>query len=533
MRISTRPSVATIVAVLLLSNPMSRVSADGSKDKPKSNKSTTAAADQPAGAKADDVIPNVDLLDAHRHGLVSVAAEGRGDGRMTISVTNRTRRPLRVVLPPGIIAQGATGQFGGMGGMGGGMGGMGGGMGGMMGGMGGGMGGMGGGMGGRGMMGGMGGMGRMSGTMPSMMGMMMLSRMIMYFCGDPDSWDKRSLMIGMMGGMGMGGGMMGGMGGGMRSVPPTELPSAQLDPGQTRHLPTRLVSISPPEPGGEVRVPEQGEPLQLRDIADINNNPQVQKALRRLAADSVSKPIARLVMWRVAAGLDWDTLAQMSSGWANRHELTLARAFVEHLDALPEGETGQVLFEVEGTDAASEALATQVKNAIRQKMVLGLLAEVGIPARPEGPAVACRVKMSASEALVQVTSSDATARSWVPFGKFTLPVVPEQGKFDPLRFADGLSEGLLNRLVRAQLDKGLKDKGKMHYQIRIDNASPLVLNGLAALGIASKPDETPKVLAGICVSPRRSMTVPASEEVVKALGLKKGIKLVALDLSGL
>ena len=57
--------------------------------------------------------------------------------------------------------------------------------------------------------------------MPPTMGMMMLSRMIMYFCGDPDSWDMRSLMIGMMGGMGggmmggMGGGMMGGMGGGM------------------------------------------------------------------------------------------------------------------------------------------------------------------------------------------------------------------------------------------------------------------------------------------------------------------------------
>ena len=29
------------------------------------------------------------------------------------------------------------------------------------------------------------------------------------------------------------------------------------------------------------------------------------------------------------------------------------------------------------------------------------------------------------------------------------------------------------------------------------------------------------------------MTVPASEEVVKSLGLKKGIKLVVLDLSGL
>ena len=36
--------------------------------------------------------------------------------------------------------------------------------------------------------------------------------------------------------------MMGGMGGGMRSVPPTDLPSALLNPGQTRHLPTRLVS---------------------------------------------------------------------------------------------------------------------------------------------------------------------------------------------------------------------------------------------------------------------------------------------------
>ena len=36
--------------------------------------------------------------------------------------------------------------------------------------------------------------------MPSTMGMMMLSRMIMYFCGDRESWDMRSLMIGMMGG---------------------------------------------------------------------------------------------------------------------------------------------------------------------------------------------------------------------------------------------------------------------------------------------------------------------------------------------
>ncbi len=73
----------------------------------------------------------------------------------------------------------------------------------------------------------------------------------------------------------------------------------------------------------------------------------------------------------------------------------------------------------------------------------------------------------------------------------------------------------------------------MHYQLRVDNASPLVLNGVAAVGAHSGLDATPRVLSGICLSPRRSMTVPASEEVVNSLGLKKGIKLVALDLSGL
>ena len=61
----------------------------------------------------------------------------------------------------------------------------------------------------------------------------------------------------------------------------------------------------------------------------------------------------------------------------------------------------------------------------------------------------------------------------------------------------------------------------------------MILNGLAMLGTASKADEEPKVLFGISISPRRSLTVPASEDAVKTLGLKKGIKLVALDLSGL
>ena len=122
---------------------------------------TSKPQEKTSPGKSQEEVPAVNLLEALRRGTVSVDAEGSGDGRMTLSVTNRTKRQLRVVLPPGLIASGATGQFGGFGGMGGmsGMGGYGGmGMGGMgMGGMG--MGGMGmGGMGGMGM-GGMGGMG--------------------------------------------------------------------------------------------------------------------------------------------------------------------------------------------------------------------------------------------------------------------------------------------------------------------------------------------------------------------------------------
>ena len=41
------------------------------------------------------------------------------------------------------------------------------------------------------------------------------------------------------------------------------------------------------------------------------------------------------------------------------------------------------------------------------------------------------------------------------------------------------------------------------------------------------------MLLGMAVPPRRSLTVPATEEVVKSLALKKGIKLTAVNLSGL
>ena len=120
---------------------------------------STARAEEPASSKPKGDLPSVSLYDAVKSGDIAVEAKGAGDGGMTVTLKNKTRRKLRVVLPPGLVASGASGQFGGMGGGGGGMGGGGMGGGGMGGGMGGG--GMGGGMGGGGGMagGGMGGIG--------------------------------------------------------------------------------------------------------------------------------------------------------------------------------------------------------------------------------------------------------------------------------------------------------------------------------------------------------------------------------------
>ncbi len=168
-------------------------------------------------------------------------------------------------------------------------------------------------------------------------------------------------------------------------------------------------------------------------------------------------------------------------------------------------------------------------------MVLGLIASEGISEQPEGPSLACRINMTAREASVQVLGSDATGRNWVPFGKFALPLAVENGKPDVVRFADALAGGILDRVVRAQVVKGSaqKEKGKVVYQVKIENASPLILNGLAFRGNDTKVGEAPRVLAGIALPPRRTMLVPTPDDVVKTLGLKKGIKVMALDLSGL
>jgi hypothetical protein len=329
--------------------------------------------------------------------------------------------------------------------------------------------------------------------------------------------------------------MMGGMGGGMRSVPPTGLPFADLRPNQTRNLPTRLVSLNPPDPQSGVRLPEKGEALTIGDIRDVNTSSRVQKALSRLQAAKAATTVSQLVMWNVASGVEWPTIAELSREWANRYELALARDFVDQLDgdAVAEGDSGQILFEIVGKDPAGETRAADLKKAFEGKIVLGLRAAMGIPARPSRPSLACRVQVKSDEVQVQLSSSDAAGRNWIPFGKFALAAADAKGDAGSLKLADALAEGLIGRLVRAQVVKGARQKGKLTYGLRIDNASPLRLNGLAAVGLESGKDVEAHVLAGISIPPRRSMTVPATEEAVKELHLKKGIRVTALDLSGL
>ena len=526
-----------------------------------------AAKTKPASQPAADE-PGINLFEAARAGAIAVSAEGTGDGAMTIRVTNRTNRKLKVVLPPGLVASGATGQMGGMGGMGGGMGGGGMGGGGMGGGGmgGGGMGG--GGMGGRGG-GGMGG-GMMGGsrplTMMPMQGLSAVANMIMNLV-QPDTWDRMAFMRGMMAAMGsMGGGMMGGMGGGMggmgggmggmgggmggmgggfRSVPPVDLPTATVAPGQSRGLRTRLVRLGTPDDDGSIAFPAQGEPLTLSDVGQAQLSPKVRAALVRLSRDGAPESIAQMTLW-AAAGMPWADVARLADAWANPQELALAKQLVADLDAQSDdADTGRILIEVSGRDEAGRVLAGQLASALKGRTVLGLAVEDRVPSRPVGPSLAVRVQVGGTaakpEAMVQLASSDATASSWAPVGKFELPVgLDQSGQVKALEFNDALAAGLLDRLVKVSVRKGPASGGVLPaapktagaYVIRIENYSPLLLNGVAISGMKPKAGDPIKMLLGISLSPRRTFSVPVTAESVERLGLKN-IKPVALDLSGL
>jgi hypothetical protein len=513
---------------------------------------TTApvGASEPATTASATPVPSITLFEGIRARALSVAAEGSGDGRMILSVKNRKSTPLRVVLPPGLIASGASGQFGG-GGFGGAGGGGFGGAGGLGGGGfgGGGQGGVGGGgLGGGGLGGGLGGGAQGGGTLPASVGMITLSRLIISFCGDLDSWDLRSLSFGSPSGGGLGGGGLGGglggggfggggFGGGFRSVPPAGLASALVRPGQTRKLPTRLVRLSEPPTGSGLVLPQEGEVLQIRDIDAIEGiSPRLRDVVKRLAERKAPETVAQLVLWHLGYGIDWPTLEDLSRPWANRNELALAQQFVDRREGAEASgrvdEPGTISYEVSAAGPGRERLAAEVSRLLDDRPLLGLTARRGILAQPRGPALACRIEIKDRSTSVRVSSSDEAGHSWVDVAKFSLPSLGAgETPAKAAEVIDRVAEGMLERLIRVRLTR--EGQGKDAYRIRIENASPLILNGLTLGGREPEPDSQPATLVGLSLSPRKAMTIPATHEVTRRAGSRKRIPILAADLSGL
>ncbi len=91
MRHSTRSTTAFLAGNLLALLPLMAAASDDPQDKApaKVAPSEAKAATSPATAdnseqKADKKVAEINLLDAMRDGLVTVKAEGNGDGRMTL-----------------------------------------------------------------------------------------------------------------------------------------------------------------------------------------------------------------------------------------------------------------------------------------------------------------------------------------------------------------------------------------------------------------------------------------------------------------
>ncbi|MHC5545035.1 hypothetical protein ACYOEI_42910, partial [Singulisphaera rosea] len=229
---------------------------------------------------------------------------------------------------------------------------------------------------------------------------------------------------------GMGGGMGGMGGGGFRSVPPSSLPTALLKPKQTRHLPTVIASLNGPNEANQATMPAKGEKLRVGDIDRTNGDPRTKAAMKKLADEKAPQAIAQLVLWNVASGLDWAEIAKDSREWANGEELTLARQFVERLDADSEStskDAGLIYWDVTTVGKTQgDTLAGEVRDLLSKHGMLGLTGKKGIPDKPEGPALAIRAEFDDRKVEIQVRSSDADGTAWKKLESFTVKR-PEAG----------------------------------------------------------------------------------------------------------
>ena len=281
-------------------------------------------------------------------------------------------------------------------------------------------------------------------------------------------------------------------------------------------------------------LPAKGEKLQLGDISQINAD---ARTARRPSSGwpptRPRRPCSQLVMWRVGrASTGRRSPSSRRLGQPPRADPGAASSSTGSTPC-PTPRPATILFEVDGADEPAKGPARgDHEPSSRARRSWASRPKLGIPDRPEGPAVACRVRLSGGEATCRSQQRRhggevGPLRQVHPAGG--RPTASSTPRSSATPWPRACSAGWSGPSSAA----GPQVKGKPTYQVRIENASPLILNGLAVLGTGDAEGEAPKELSGICVAPRRSMTVPATEEVVKALGLRKGIRVVAADLSGL
>ena len=68
---------------------------------------------EPSAAPAGLATETVDLLDGRNAGDLEVVARGNGQDKVRLSIRNRSKTRLNVVIPPGLVASSAVGQPGG------------------------------------------------------------------------------------------------------------------------------------------------------------------------------------------------------------------------------------------------------------------------------------------------------------------------------------------------------------------------------------------------------------------------------------
>jgi hypothetical protein len=351
---------------------------------------------------------------------------------------------------------------------------------------------------------------------------------------------------------------MGGMGmmGGMRSVPPTGPLEATLQPHQQRQLPTTVVSMNGPDAESRPLVPAEGETLKVSDVGQWTDDSRTITALKRLAEAKAPQTVAQMVLWYVTAGASWDEIGRLCQGWGNASEIALARQFVTRLGSskdLPsasKSEAGLLYWEIKAEGPTEQELVSGVRDLWTKNPVIGLTAREGVPEQPGVPALACRAEITETAINVKLSASHPSGSDWILIDRFHLKRSTQDDNSDQapdkpaltadqarlrrsIRLADAIAGAMAERLVRVQLARGPRVHGKESFRIKIINDSPLILNGLAIDGPEKGTGHAPSILAGLSLPPLKTLTVPASADAVKRLGLKERARVVAADLSGL